>query len=220
MNTPLHISSSKSMRVLSVSLALLAGSAMAQSSSTARIETPLNVYVGVQYGIQVKTGCDKANICEPARDAVKLFGGYRATPSLATEVSYYYLGKQERTWVPGNSSAPTHSTVQGTTEVVRRVENEEAKTSVLGLGVNYETEIFGVATNHLRAGLAYSRTKKEMDLAGGGTAKSTQERVFPYVGVGLSMLVSPRIRLYSGADVLINPDRTYYVFTVGAGGDF
>lgn len=207
------------MRALSVGLTMLSGGiAVAQTqSSETNYKEPVNVYAAIQYGFQVKSGCDGARVCSPARDAVKVLGGYRMTPSLATEVSYYYLGKDERTW---DGNGPTYSTVVGTAEVTRRIENMRTKTQVLALGVNYESEIFTVATNHLRAGLGYSMTKQDMELADGSRVSKDKERLFPYLGVGISVAMSPTIRLFTGADALFNPDRRHYVFTVGAGGDF
>jgi len=207
------------MRALSVCLAMLSGGvAVAQTqASEISYKEPVNVYAAIQYGFQVKSGCDGARNCSPARDAVKVLGGYRMTPSLATEVAYYYLGKDERTW---DGNGPTYSTVVGTTEVTRRIENMKTKTQAFTLGVNYESEIFTVATNHLRAGLGYSVTKQDMSLPGGDKVSKDKERVFPYLGVGISVLVTPTIRLFTGADALFNPDRRHYVFTVGAGGDF
>lgn len=219
MNTTSSFFFSKSMRALSVTLAMLSGGiAVAQSEmDQSNFKEPVSVYAGIMYGFQVKTGCDGARVCSPARDAVKVFGGYRMTPSLATEVSYYYLGKDERTW---DGNGPRHSTVVGTSEVSRRVDNMRTETQALALGVSYESEIFTVATNHLRIGLGYSQTKQKMTLDDGQAVDKEKKRVFPYVGVGISMLVSPTIRLFTGADALFNPDRRHYVFTVGAGGDF
>lgn len=180
----------------------------------------MNIYGGISYGLQLRTGCDGANTCEAGRDAAKLFGGYRMTPNLATEVSYFYLGKQDRAWVAGNSSAPTYTTVVGTSQVTRGIRNQQDRTQALGVGVNLETELFSWMTNHLRVGLAYSQTKTDLVLDNGVRVDRTKDRYFPYAGVGASALISPYVRLVSGVDVLLNPDRTHYVVTAGISGEF
>ena len=213
---------SRATRVACVALAtegaaMVATQAHAQSSGPSRA---VNVYGGIAYGLQVRSGCDGATNCEAGRDAVKLFGGYRMTPNLATEISYFYLGKQDRTWAPGNPSTPTYRTVVSSAEVTRGIRNQEDKTYALGLGVNLETELFSFMTNHLRVGLAYSRTKSDILLDNGSRVDTTKDRIFPYAGVGASALVSPYIRLVTAVDVLLNPDRTHYVITAGISGEF
>jgi hypothetical protein len=87
----------------------------------------------------------------------------------------------------------------------------------------------GRFVQHLRVGLAVTRETKEQtwDLESGAaaagvqsTTKKTKNRVLPYVGAGLSFGLSPRLRVFTSADTLIGPDRNYYVFTVGGGGEF
>lgn len=212
---------SRATRVACVALAAM-GSAMVTTHANAQSSGPsraVNVYGGIAYGLQIRSGCDGATTCESGRDALKLFGGYRMTPNLATEVSYYYLGKQDRTWA-NSGSQPTYSKVVGNTQVTRGIRQQEDKTHVLGLGVNLETELFSFMTNHLRAGLAYSHTKSDMVLNDGTEVGSSKDRFFPYAGVGASALVSPYIRLVTAIDVLLNPDRTYYVVTAGISGEF
>lgn len=198
-------------------MAIVSTQAQAQSSKPSRA---VNIYGGVAYGLQIQSGCDGATNCEAGKDAFKLFGGYRMTPNLATEVSYFYLGKQDRSWAPGNSSMPTYSTVVGTQEVTRGIRNQVDKTQAFGVGVNLETELFSFMTNHLRAGLAVSHTKSDLLLDNGTRASDTKDRIFPYAGVGASAAVSPYIRLVTAIDVLLNPDRTYYVVTAGVAGEF
>lgn len=215
--------SAHSVQRLACVAAALVGMAVSSSAVAAddvMQKPPVNAYAGVTYGFQVRTGCDQADTCSYARDALKLFGGYRFTPSLAAEVSYYYLGKQDRTWATGNAGAPTFTYVQGTQQVTRRIKWDETETQAIGLGVNYESEIFQVMTNHLRVGLAVSEAKAEMELDNGQRVKRTKNRVFPYFGVGLSGLLNPSFRIVSGVEVLLNPDKTTYVMTVGATGEF
>src|SRR6218665_3423131 len=208
---------------LACAVAVIAGTAgfavqaNAQSMSASRA---VNVYGGLSHGVQVQTGCDGATHCESARDAVKLFGGYRMTPSLATEVSYYYLGKRDRLWAPGNTPAPTYTYVSNNSQFTRSIRSQEDKTQILGLGVNMETELFSWMTNHLRVGLAVSHVESKIVLDNGSKQDDSKDRIFPYAGVGASAALSPYFRLVSGVDVLLNPDRTYYVITAGVSGEF
>lgn len=196
----------------------------------------VNAYMGVGYGFQIRSGCDGADICEAGRDAVKIFGGYRFTPSLATEVSYYYLGHMDRTWAPGNSSRPSTTFINSSNSQVLAgtVSFEKSTTSALGLGVALESEMFpnvfnGRFVQHLRVGLAVTRETKEQSwdlvpaaITAGVPAKTkkTKNRVVPYVGAGLSFGLSPRWRVFTSADTMIGPDRNYYVVTFGGGGEF
>lgn len=189
----------------------LAAPVQAQTSGPSRA---LNVYGGAAYGLQIRTGCDGAAVCESGGDTFKMFGGYRMTPNLATELTYYYLGKQRRTWGPG--SKPGYITPSGITTVDAR----DDKVHAFGVGVNLETEVFSWMTNHLRVGLAMSRTSSTLELSNGAEKESSKNRYFPYAGVGASALITQSVRLVSGIDVLLNPDRTYYLVTAGIAGEF
>jgi OmpA-like transmembrane domain len=219
--------------------ALLAGGlGVAQAGGMEPYSDPahVNAYMGIGYGFQIRTGCDGADTCEAGRDATKIFGGYRFTPSLATEVSYYYLGHMDKTWATGNSNSPSATYINSSNQEVLagRATFEKSKTSAIGIGLALESEMFPNAFNgrfiqHLRVGLAVTREVKEQtwDLVTAAatagvpsTTKKTKNRVLPYVGAGLSFGLSPRWRVFTSADTLIGPDRNYYVFSVGGGGEF
>lgn len=199
----------------------LCSAALTSVQAQNAIPPAVDAYVGAAYGLQFRADCRGAEVCDRGRDAFKLFGGYRATPSLATEVSYYYLGKQRLTWAPTNPGAPIIKTVVNNQEVSTRVQYEQSEMQVLGLGVALETDMFDIFTQHLRAGLAVSQEKKQLELVGGATTlDETQIRVFPYLGAGLSYQASRSLRFFSNAEVLIHPDKAFVVLTVGAGGEF
>lgn len=198
----------------------LCSAALTSVQAQNAIPPAVDAYVGAAYGLQFRADCRGALTCDRSRDAFKLFGGYRATPSLATEVSYYYLGKQQLTWAAGAAGAPTIVTSVGTQQVRTRADFEENEMQVLGLGVALESDMFQVLTQHLRVGLAVSEEKKSYSLVGGGKAEETKLRVFPYVGAGLSYQSSPSLRFFSNAEVLINPDKAIVVLTAGVGGEF
>lgn len=175
-----------------------------------------SLYLGMTYGLNVTTSCDGAVKCDRNGAAAKIYGGYRIEPSLAVEVTYYYMGEQQKQWTQGrpyfDDKTKTNYSVSG----------EDTKFQALGIGVNYETEVFDIFINHLRAGLAVAHTEKTITLDDGTelSGKRRRDRIFPYVGVGLSFPFTPSLRLASGIDLLINQDRTSYFVTFGVSGDF
>lgn len=217
---------------VAVAAALLAGGlGVAKAGGMEPDSDPAHVngYVGIGFGPQVKTGCSGADTCESGGTAWKIFGGYRFTPSLATEISYYYLGAQERSWANTNSNRPSYSFVNGSNTLQNDpVGKEKATTQALGIGLALESEMFpnifsGRFVQHLRVGLAASRVKKELTVEGKSgqyKAETQKNRVFPYVGAGLSYSLSPRMKVFTSADALINPDRKHFVLTFGGGGEF
>jgi len=218
--------------------ALLAGGLGVAQAGGMEVPTDpahVNAYMGIGFGPQVVTNCAGADVCESGSAALKIFGGYRFTPSLATEISYYYLGESDRSWGTGNASRPSVSYISSSNQQrYAAISNEQSTTHVFAMGVALEAEMFpnafnGRLTNHLRVGLAVSRVEQELSIESNSdttsagltpTVKRTKNRVFPYVGAGLSYGLTPRIRLYTSADALINPDRKHYVFSVGGGGEF
>lgn len=195
----------------------------------------VNGYVGIGYGFQVRSNCEGADVCEQGKDGLKIFGGYRFTPSLATEISYYYLGESDRSWGSTNPRRPTESFINNNNQQsVVGISNQKDTTHVFGVGVALESEMFpnvfnGRFAQHLRVGLAVSRVEKELslDMTTEATAagisskiKRTKNRVFPYVGAGLSYGLTPKFRIFTSADALINPDHKHYVVTFGGGGEF
>lgn len=196
----------------------------------------VNAYVAVGYGFQMRTGCSGADVCEAGRDALKIFGGYRFTPSLATEISYFYLGKQDKTWGTGNPNRPSGTYIDSNNSLQSKgtVGFESAVTQALGLGVALESELFpnafqGRLVQYLRTGLAVSQVKKDQtwnltsDAAKAGQptkTTTTKLRVFPYLGAGMSFGLTSRIRIFGNSDVLLNPDKTHFAVTFGAGGEF
>ena len=199
----------------------LCSAALTSAQAQNAIPPAVDAYVGAAYGLQFRADCRGAEVCDRGRDAFKLFGGYRATPSLATEVSYYYLGKQRLTWAQNSPSAPVIKTVVNNLEIRSQAQYEESEMQVLGLGVALETDMFDIFTQHLRAGLGVSQEKKQLEpMSGVGKVDETQVRVFPYLGAGLSYQASRSLRFFSNAEVLIHPDKAFVVLTVGAGGEF
>jgi OmpA-like transmembrane domain len=195
----------------------------------------INTYVGVGYGFKANGGCKGADVCERGGDILKIFGGYRFTPSLATEISYYYLGKTDSTWGSTNASRPLVPFVNSGNQIQSvGVSNIKETTHMLAFGVALESEMFpnvfhGRMVQHLRSGLGVVSVSKVTDvdsttvsLASGLPDKQKTEKVSvaPYLGAGLSFGLTPRMRVFTSADVLAIPNRLTYSLTFGAGGEF
>ena len=196
----------KSLSFKRLSLAMMAGACLSTSLPVMADRPNDSLFVGGSYGLQIRTSCDGATVCDRGTDAGKVFGGYRVTPGWAYEVTYFYLGTQHQAW--DGAGGPGGLAVN------------DVKTTALGLWFRLDTELFGIMTNHLRGGLAGVANKAYKDFTNGTSVVETQRRIIPYVGVGLSMLVAPQFRIQTGIDVLINTDRTNYLATVGGTFEF
>jgi OOP family OmpA-OmpF porin len=167
---------------------------------------PGTVYGAVGIGI-LEGGyeCEGSPVCERPRAGAKLFGGYRFTPNLAAEVSYFYLGtfKSEE----GNGSfAPTDAV------------NTKLRNSAVSLAIDWSNEVFQVMTTHVRFGLAVARTNGSVAYANGTRERVNEYATKPYLGLGLSYQVNPYIRFYSGYDILRNKDNNHFhVLSLGLG---
>lgn len=173
-------------------------------------------YGSLAYGIATATNCGSDTVsCDRSTMVTKLFGGYRLTPSLATEVSYWYFGSMDRAFA-GRVEFDEKSRQN------INIAADSTKYRAFGLGVNYEAELFDIFTNHLRIGLAYGRDERNITLAGNQPLQGSRDkdRYFPYAGVGLSYQFHPNFRLTSGIDLLLHNDRTFFTATVGATGEF
>src|SRR5690606_25280332 len=116
---------------------------------------PGTVYGAAALGI-LESGyeCDGAVNCEHPRAGGKVFGGYRFTPNLAAEVTYFYLGNFKATEGPG-SFAPTDAV------------SSKLRTSAVSLAIDWSNEVFQVMTTHVRFGLAVTRTNGSVTYANG-----------------------------------------------------
>lgn len=143
-------------------------------------------------------------ICDRPRAGGKIFGGYRFTPNLAAEVSYFYLGNFRRDW--GAQQSP------------RGELSNKARNSAVSLAIDWSNEVFQVLTTHVRFGLAIARTDRDIAYANGTSVERTDYATKPYLGLGLSYQLSPNLRFYSGYDLIRNKDNNHFhVLSLGVG---
>lgn len=179
---------------------------MAAAGAQAELLKPGTVYAAAGIGL-LESGyeCNGAVNCERPRAGGKIFGGYRFTPNLAAEVSYYYLG---------NFKASEGAGALAPTDVMSR----QLRNSAVSLAIDWSNEVFQVLTTHVRFGLAVTRTNGSVTYGSGATDDVNQYATKPYLGLGLSYQFNPYIRLYSGYDVLRNKDNNHFhVFSLGVG---
>lgn len=179
---------------------------MAAAGAQAQWLKPGTVYGGVNLSV-LESGyeCDGAVVCDRPRAGGKLFGGYRFTPNLAAEVSYFYLGSFKATEGSG-TFAPTDAV------------STKLRNTAVSVAIDWSNEIFQVMTTHVRFGLAVARTNGSVAYANGTTEQVNDYATKPYLGLGLSYQINPYIRFYSGYDVLRNKDNNHFhVLSMGVG---
>jgi len=118
----------------------------------------------------------------------KVFGGYRMTPNLAVEVSFYYLGGSE-VIKDGAASANTENYRRTTTRAQ-------------AIGFDWTNELFQVLNQHIRFGLARVATRNHTGYGSGQVVTQSDVVLAPYVGLGLSYQFNDYVRFYSGFDLL------------------
>lgn len=178
---------------------------MAAAGAQAQWLKPGTVYGAAGVGIQ-NSGyeCDGAAVCEHPRVGGKLFGGYRFTPNLAAEVSYFYLGTFKAT--EGAGSFPAGALV-----------DRKLRTTAVSLAIDWSNEVFQVMTTHVRFGFANVRTNGSITYGNNVTEQVNHYTTKPYLGLGLSYQLNPYVRFYSGYDVLRNRDEHFHVLSLGVG---
>ncbi|MGE5451230.1 MAG: outer membrane beta-barrel protein [Acidobacteriota bacterium] len=205
-------------------LALAAGACLAVPATA----TPLGLYVGGAYGVTVHARpCaefdDRApgGACDRVATGSKWFGGYYLMHNLAAEVAYLRFGTVHR-----RKGAATATPAVGDIDVADLQDSTRAWT----VGVNWQVPIFESFTNHIRVGWSVARH----DTTGyitrvqtlGPTTYTTADmrdrdyRHKPYVGAGLSGMVAPNVRLFSGWDFVIDGRHSSHLFSAGLSGEF
>ena len=179
---------------------------MAAAGAQAQWLKPGTVYGGAGIGI-LESGyeCNGASICEHPRAGARVFGGYRFTPNLAAEVTYFYLGRFKATEGTGTFAA---------NDIVER----KLRNSAVSLAIDWSNEVFQVMTTHVRFGLAIAHTEGTVRYANNTSEKVNEYATKPYLGLGLSYQFNPYIRFYSGYDILRNKDNNHFhVLSLGVG---
>lgn len=207
---------------------LLLTSLMAAMASSSAWAAPSGMYLGVAGGLAVNArSCGDfninvdGNVCDRVSDGGKIFAGYYLAPGTGLEGSYMRFGTVNRRQAT-SSNTPT----------VGQVDNAEVKDSArtLALGLNVEVEIFQSFTNHLRLGWSWTRHDQigERTVVGstGPTTyvttpiRSREYRAAPYFGAGMSGMVTPNLRLFSGWDFIIDGHRSNHLFSAGLAAEF
>lgn len=148
--------------------------------------------------------CQGAAVCQHARTGGKLFGGYRFTPNLATEIGVYYLGRFEAT--------------KGVNVPAGEVASRIVRNKAVSVGIDWSNELFQVLNQHIRFGIARVSTTGTIAYGNGATIESTQTKIAPYAGLGLSYQFNPYVRFYQGYDVFrTKNDGNIHVFSMGLG---
>jgi hypothetical protein len=148
--------------------------------------------------------CQGASVCEHAKVGGKVFGGWRFTPNLAAEVTYYYLGRFQAT--PDGKVAATS------------VASREFKNKALGVGIDWSGELLGVLTQHIRFGVAHVTTNGSVALGNGTVNEVHEGDTKPYVGLGLSYQFNNHLRFYQSYDYLRNKGgEHFHMFSMGLG---
>lgn len=160
---------------------------------------PGSVYVAGSLGLLIASyECDGTATCEPPRIGGKLFGGYRFTPDLAAEVGFFYMGKFSSAGAAGASNL---------------------RNSAVTVGFDWSNEMFGIARQHIRFGVARVNTSGTESLGPSGAPQTVNEHdLNPYLGLGLSYQLNPYIRLYSSYDTMRNKrNKNFHLLSVGVG---
>jgi hypothetical protein len=205
--------------VLAAALSIVSLSAGAQEAQS----SPWGVYLGGSYGIGVNTrpcngmGDHDLGGCERAATAGKLFGGYHLTPGLALEASYYYFGSLKKYQGPGKTAPAVGELYDAT---------YKDRAHGASLGINWEVELSGNFTNHLRVGVG--RVRLVRDGSKSTVTSTTPVYTFatqdesetyytnvPYVGAGLSGKLNDYLRLFTGVDLFVNGHKS--LLMLGAG---
>jgi OOP family OmpA-OmpF porin len=140
-------------------------------------------YVGGAVGqAHANADCSGTTECSVNSTGFKLFGGYKFTPNLAGEVTYFDFGRIK-------AGVPTSI---GTVDV-------KIKGTGLGLGVAYSADFAPQWSGTGRLGVAFNHTA--VDAASGGvTASDSENSTNPYVGVGVSYEIQKGLKLDAGLD--------------------
>lgn len=167
---------------------------------------PGSVYAAANLNLLQADGfeCQGSPICERPRIGGKLFGGYRFTPNLATEVAYYYMGNFKSVEGPGVPAGQPADT--------------QLRNSGFTVGIDWSNELFQVLTQHIRFGLSIVRTEGRI-IYGNNTVEQINEyKTAPYLGLGLSYQFNPHVRFYQGYDVLrTKRNGNIHVLSMGVG---
>ena len=153
--------------IIALTTSLLSGTAFAQA------------YVGAAVGsVKADIDCAGTISCDNSSSGFKLIGGYKFTPNIAAELSYFDFGKAK-----ARVNLPPVADLEMT-----------AKAFALGVAFsgNFNPSFYGVA----RLGVA--NVKAEVAIVGAGSDSAT--KTHPYFGLGVGYRLSKALSVDLAAD--------------------
>jgi hypothetical protein len=165
-------------------------------------------YAGVAGGFSAsQRECHGApeDACDRVAFGHKIFGGWNVTPNVAAEINYFYFGGVNTIYEAARDP-----------KVAKVRESARAMT----LGINWSVEIFQIATNNIRVGLARTNKLQDVTLQAGGSQHLSEYATAPYLGLGLSMGMNQNVRLSMGYDYIIDGHDSRHLFSIGIAGEY
>jgi OmpA-OmpF porin, OOP family len=148
--------------------------------------------------------CTDSSSCSRDQVGGKVFGGWRFTPNLAAEVSYYYLGAYQAT---KDAVQPANS-----------ISSRTLKNKAVSVGIDWSNELFDVFTQHIRFGLARVITTGTRSYGNGTTVSVNENNLKPFIGLGLSFQITEHVRFYQSFDYMRNRGNNHFhIYSMGLG---
>jgi OOP family OmpA-OmpF porin len=146
------------------------------AAPAARAQAYLGAGVG---GSHIDINCAGTTSCDKTDTGGRLFGGYKVLPNLGVEAIYFDFGKAKTTG-PGAVSG-------------------DMKVTGLGAGVAFFGEFAPSWLGVVRLGAASTKSDISGTL-GTFTSADNKTKANPYIGVGVSYLVSPNLAVDAALD--------------------
>jgi len=156
-------------------LALAALAALASGSAHAQ-----QAYVGGAIGqSHIDLNCSGVPNCSSHDTGYKVFGGYKFTPNLAGEVTYFDWGK-----ISGSSGAAS----------------AEVRGTGVGLGVAFMGDFTPQWSGVARLGIASNKAKAEGKFNGNVVVSDSETKTTAYAGFGVSYALGKQLKLDGAID--------------------
>jgi outer membrane protein W len=193
------------MAAVAGAMALLSGGA-AQAGDDIFEVRPGSFYAASSLGfIDARSySCTGSSSCSRDQIGGKVFGGWRFTPNLAAEVSYYYLGAYQAT--------------KDAVQPANVISSRTLKNKAVSVGIDWSGELLGVLTQHIRFGLARVITTGTESFGNGTTLSVNENNLKPFVGLGMSYQINEHVRIYQSFDYMRNRDNNHFhMYSMGLG---
>jgi OOP family OmpA-OmpF porin len=141
-------------------------------------------YVGGAVGqSDINLDCSGVPNCETSDTGYKFFGGYKFTPNIAGEVTYFDWGK-----AGGSATSPfgtAEATVRGTG---------------VGVGAAFFADFTPQWSGVARLGLASNKAKGEARMNGAVLFSESQTKSTAYAGLGVSYAITKQLKIDGALD--------------------